>query len=568
MSWNVRGLQNFFNHQQHMNIDIYCICETWASSEITLLGDWDKFTIVTSPAVKEKCMGHACGGIAIIARRGLEIKVINSSDSWLFVSVSAGLSFFVLACVYIRPSRNMAASLDILQQTLDEINETTVYPPIILTGDFNAHVGNLDDISEDLIIGTNLTEFRTSIDTKVDTRGHKLYSFLQNNSMHFTNGRTISDSPGKITHIGKGCSTIDYVITNVQAFEQIVNLEVLQYENDSDHFPLLLQTYLSNTFKRDISSDNYDEPGRVIYTWQQDKKEDFKLHMRNSHRICVDFSAMSTTDLSHNLQEVMKSTANLIGLTREIKSKRYKKKTQPWYDTDCKIVKNNLKLLFKQFKNNNFQSNAKKQSLDAKKSYKALRAVRRFKNKSTPNNNPIDINIWENFYAEHTVPKDQDQYTFFGTFDPSLDMKFTMEELNVAIKCSKPNKSPGPDCIKNEYYKSLSQNWKLYILCMFNKVLETEMIPDDWFTSTVTLLHKKGCKLDPANYRGIALINHCSKLFTSMLNRRLEIWAESNKVIPETQAVWIQTIEQRAGLITRRSRVRTQRTPGIFHQLK
>lgn len=320
----------------------------------------------------KKSMGHASDGIAIIARRGLEIKVINSSDSWLFVSVSVGLSFFVLACVYIRPSRNMVTSLDILQQALDEVNETTGYPPIILTGDFNAHVGNLDDISKDLIIGTNLMELRTSIDTKVDTRGHKLYSFLQNNSMHFINGRTISDSPGKITHIGKGCSTIDYVITNEQAFKQIVDLEVLQYENDSDHFPLLLQTYLPSTLKRDIRLDNYDEPGRVIYTWQQDEKEDSKLHMRNFHRICVDLSAMPTTDLSHNLQEVMKSISNHIGLTREIKSKRNKKKTQPWYDIDCKIARNNLKLLFKQFKNNYFQSNTKKQFLDAKKSYKAL----------------------------------------------------------------------------------------------------------------------------------------------------------------------------------------------------
>lgn len=95
------------------------------------------------------------------------------------------------------------------------------------------------------------------------------------------------------------------------------------------------------------------------------------------------------------------------------------------------------------------------------------RAVRRFKNKSTPNNNPIDINIWENFYAQHTVPK-------------------------------------------------------LYILCTFNIVLESEMIPVGWFTTTITLLHKKECKLDPANYRGIALINHCSQLFTSMLNRRLD----------------------------------------------
>ncbi|KAH0549496.1 hypothetical protein KQX54_009753 [Cotesia glomerata] len=87
------------------------------------------------------------------ALRNLDLKIIDSSDSWLFVQVSAGVFSFVLACIYIRPSRSMVASLDLLQQTTDGINDTFGHLPVIFTGDFNAHVGNLDNMPEDLVLG-------------------------------------------------------------------------------------------------------------------------------------------------------------------------------------------------------------------------------------------------------------------------------------------------------------------------------------------------------------------------------------------------------------------------------
>lgn len=66
--------------------------------------------------------------------------------------------------------------------------------------------------------------------------------------------------------------------------------------------------------------------------------------------------------------------------------------------------------------------------------------------------------------------------------------------------------------------------------------MSEETTPKAWSGAILTLLHKKGDKLDPANYRGIALMNHIGKIFTNILRARLEEWAERTNIIPESQA--------------------------------
>ena len=64
----------------------------------------------------------------------------------------------------------------------------------------------------------------------------------------------------------------------------------------------------------------------------------------------------------------------------------------------------------------------------------------------------------------------------------------------------------------------------------------TESIPDHLADIEVVMLHKKGCKEDPKNYRGISLINTMLKLYTSMILKRLEKWVDNANILPEAQA--------------------------------
>ena len=55
---------------------------------------------------------------------------------------------------------------------------------------------------------------------------------------------------------------------------------------------------------------------------------------------------------------------------------------------------------------------------------------------------------------------------------------------------------PGEDGVLNEFIKLGVDKISPFITHLFNLILETEEIPEQWNMSTVILLHKKGPKDD------------------------------------------------------------------------
>ena len=59
--------------------------------------------------------------------------------------------------------------------------------------------------------------------------------------------------------------------------------------------------------------------------------------------------------------------------------------------------------------------------------------------------------------------------------------------------------------------------------------------PENWSTGVIVPIYKKGDKDNPANYRGITLTCAMSKLFTFMLNRRINEWAKEFNILTLAQ---------------------------------
>jgi hypothetical protein len=67
-------------------------------------------------------------------------------------------------------------------------------------------------------------------------------------------------------------------------------------------------------------------------------------------------------------------------------------------------------------------------------------------------------------------------------------------------------------------------------------LFESGTYPENWTESIILPLYKKGNVNYPNNYRGISLCDVTSKLYGSIINKRLSEWIEINKLTGEYQA--------------------------------
>lgn len=105
---------------------------------------------------------------------------------------------------------------------------------------------------------------------------------------------------------------------------------------------------------------------------------------------------------------------------------------------------------------------------------------------------------------------------FAGQLNPLLDAPITSEEFLGCVAKAKVGKAPGADNIPSEFYKVLPEEWMGYLLGMFNKILMTEVLPEEWSRVTLCMIYERRNANDPFNYRGIALVNMVTKIFTKI----------------------------------------------------
>lgn len=99
-----------------------------------------------------------------------------------------------------------------------------------------------------------------------------------------------------------------------------------------------------------------------------------------------------------------------------------------------------------------------------------------------------------------------------------------------------PKKSPGYDEISPKILKELPKKAIIHLTHIFNAILRTEYIPEQWKRAQVIMLLKPG--KPPENvtsYRPISLLPSLSKLLEKLLLKRLKPIIEETNLIPEHQ---------------------------------
>ena len=93
----------------------------------------------------------------------------------------------------------------------------------------------------------------------------------------------------------------------------------------------------------------------------------------------------------------------------------------------------------------------------------------------------------------------------------------TVEEVRVAIRKLKNNRSPGKDLITGEILKAIGETSVQKLTVILNSVWESEVVPRDWKRGIIVKIPKKGNLIDCSNWRGITLLSAPGKILSSKI---------------------------------------------------
>jgi hypothetical protein len=416
-----------------------------------------------------------------------------------------------------------------------------------------------------------------SQDKELNAFGKLLLEFCWCHDMQIINGNTAHDAEGKFTYLSShGHSVVDYFLVSNDLCCSVQNL-VVHDEITSDHMPVVLKCRAVPNID---TLNNTDQPVVVAsstekFFWCTSKSDQVKRNLTSEEfsqkLIEAEGSINSNPDNAvYIFTEALLESALCMRRTIQRYNRKNVFHNAKWFDKDCLEQKKKVKGLLKSFRRcktsesyleyeaerkiyNALLKNKKVESKRAateclvnssKNSQVFWNEVKKHKQKKFQTNrisNEAWIKHFEAVFNGNNMQVDIEhpsglQPTEEDIYDDVLDAEISESEIRDAIRRTKCGKAPGPDNILAEVLK-LGENEIVNFLCkLFNQLLTESKFPIEWTKATITPLHKKGDKENPDNYRGISLLSILSKVFTGIINKRLNEWTEANEILNDVQA--------------------------------
>ena len=443
---------------------------------------------------------------------------------------------------------------------------------------------NINVINKNDFYDNDMLLTRVSQDKGNNEFGKRLIALCKMCNLIILNGRTGEDKGvGKLTFCNhRGSSVNDYVLCTSNVLKNIDNFYVSNPNVFSDHSPICLKLNCKNV--RYNISENSTSDYSFKRAWKEEKKQEFLNEINKSECINVLLSISSTLD-SENINDIvinecvsqLQAIVNKAGSSHTVTNKMSSNDSRPtqnnstqlngWYDNECKELRLDFHLAEREYRNLGGEMERLKMCELRKKYRKCCRKKRtQFhrnrsdelvalsksnprlfwkKIKKTKNKFKANCNFYEYFKELNNLNpqlgvEEEEKISFWETNGNNnnvdhLDAEITITELENAIGKLKTNKSCGLDNILNEFIIFGGETLKLVLLKLFNRILETGCFPSVWACGEIVPVFKSGDPNIPSNYRGITLVSCIGKLFTNILNSRLNEWAEENDIYSESQ---------------------------------
>ena len=464
----------------------------------------------------------------------------------------------------------------------DDITEKSTVGDISLAGDFNSRTGLLPDTLEQI---DDYTAFespainlkRHNTDTKVNKYGRKLIEICIRNGLQIINGRNLfSEYTGNFTYYGpNGNSAPDLLLCSHSSIKQIKDFKLLDRSVSSDHVPLSIT--IDTNLELAKESNNHRKYNRPYkYIWDINKKDEYFASLKQlAETPHYDDFLCSIADDKYNTDEVTNIFYNYLKTSihdvfkLRISNNLKKFPCNPWFDNECKHLKSKINSMLKKDPNNtdiNTLTREYKRTMQLKKRqhfYNKTQTIDKLCNsninecwKYWKSLNPIPaasdkigIDNFTKFYSDYATPCDNKNFNILFMnnvettmadihssdfelpehYNDVLNGPISPEEISIALKKAKNNKSGGCDGIPVEFYKHTNGVLENSLCALFNHVFNSGEYPEIWATGQIAPIHKKNAVDDAGNYRKITLLPALGKIFESVLNNRLRYCRKINE---------------------------------------
>ena len=463
-------------------------------------------------------------------------------------------------------------------QTLDDFLDADDF--LVRHFDFDASMQEFYNASSILPL-VNMNRNRSSKDKTINNEGRLLLEVCKSSNLFILNGRCGKDKgTGSFTY--KNLSVIDYSIGSSQFLKFVSDFEIVKLDSlyTDDHSLLSTTLNFGNVLKLAKQKPSKKKSSRP--KWNQEKKADFIINLDNQ---MISDIKLSIDHIRQNIdtanQNMINNVCNQIAdtfLDSAKKSFRHAEKSdeqndtdspcnKQWFGSQCKSArrkyhlarrinhiipspnnKQNLKQASKNYKNTmNFHLNKhvrntqnklrKLKSSNPKEFWKIINSL---ENKQEEQN--INLETLYEFFKGLNENNDNDGENHDINIDVSdddeiLNSSITEAEILKCLNSLKNNKCSANDNITNEYLKNSAEQMLPIYISLFNLVLDTGIIPDPWLEGIIRPIFKRsGDPKQPENYRPITILSCFGKLFTAILNLRLNNFLQFHNILEENQA--------------------------------
>ena len=395
---------------------------------------------------------------------------------------------------------------------------------------------------------------------------------------------------GRYTYVGStGCSVVDYVIVNPSLFNRIISFQVSEPNILSDYCAV----EFSMSYKNECDTSNAED-GRNCdrvkkkYLWNEDLHGQYlnslKIKEKSFRELTLHLAAATTSG------QIDENIAQFTDLMTEICDPLFSKnikfhlpndslqenvKHYSWFDDECHDLRSRFYIELNKYRRDKTavnQSNLARARGNFKRTIRHKRYIfqkdktlklivskqenvkeywkilKKAANLNTTNS--IGAKKFAEYFQAINDPKDtfyqadEDIFLFNERYVKGelqimfdeLNISISYDEIRRAIKQLRTGASAGPDLMLNEFLKNGSTELLTYIYNLFNRIFEIGYFPENWSDGFIIPVFKKGDKNEVSNYRGITLLSTVGKLFTRILNNRLNDWADQYNVYVEAQA--------------------------------